>query len=1064
VSTARRPSDAPVLVLITGIFIVLGVSLTGLVSWYRKDALEPRLENEARASAEILARSQAGFLAGELRSGTGRELQRAVSTAMDELLLLQDADTKTPYFRRIELRVEYDAVPASPGSLDRTWGDPADAAEVFTVNVPIKDPVSDELLGLATFHVNDRFFRQLSGDVRGELQRVSWAVLALLVVLWATLVTVLRTLQRQTLRRHEAERELSQQAERYQRLVNSLSSYFVYRRDAMGGVTFVSDSIARVLGVTPADFLATHAEGLQIPAQAGSTSLRGERTFEVDLVDRQGARHRVELSEVPVRGERNELAAYDGIAHDVTAQRALEEELRHAKDQAEAANRAKSHFLANMSHEIRTPLNAILGMTGLALRIVASPKQRDYLEKIRASGRLLVEIIEDILDLSRIEAGRLEIQHAEFDLDELLAELADVVSVRTGAKGLEVLLVPRHDVPRRLSGDAVRLKQVLLNLMNNAVKFTDSGEIVVSIVPVEVRRDRAVIRFSVRDTGIGIAPEHLSTLFEPFTQVDASSTRRYGGAGLGLAISRRLVRLMGGELHVESETGQGSTFAFSATFDLPRGPSGPRMLSQELREVPVLVADDLASARSALGAMLETLSCRVTAVATGEEAVAEVDRAAREGQPFRLAVIDWQMPGLDGVQTAARLAGASHSPKVILVTAYDWEEASRLAGSAGISVVLHKPVSPSALHDAVVHALVPGGALRRREASRLDVRFASGQDVLLVEDHPINRELARELLGQAGLQVTEACNGVEALERLSERKFDAVLMDVQMPDMDGLEAVRLIRDREDLAGLPVIAMTAHAMLGDRERFLEAGMSDYVAKPIEEAELFRVLARWLEVEAGAVLPGPEAQGGLPASVPGLDVAAGLRRVGGKAELYRRILGGVLRDLDAAAPRLRALLDAGDTAAVSRLLHTLKGTSGTVGADRVAEAAAAMEAALKAVPGTRPGLDEIAAAIDEVRRGATELRPPAAERAPVEDAPLPAANVAHVALGIVSRLAGYLATSNLEATVCVAELKNILGPSLGDAIGELEVCVDRLDFAAAASRLDEIRTSLAEVAAP
>jgi two-component system sensor histidine kinase/response regulator len=1052
--TARAPrSERSSLLLVTAVFVVLALSLAALLSHYRVAVLEPRLADEARTNAEILARSQAGFLATALRAGTGADLERAVSTAVNELLLLRDPATGTPYFLRVELEIDYDAVLAKVGSLDIGRGEEMGG---FPVKVPVQDPVSKELLGVARFRVSDRLLHQLSRDVRGELTRVSVLVLGLLVLLWATLVVLLRRLQGQTLRRYAAERELSEQAERYQRLVDNLSSYFVYRRDPEGRLTFVSDSVERVLGIPTRELTERH--GLDIPSTGASLSMRGDRTFEVELIDARGERHVVELSEVPVRGADGFLAAYDGIAHDVTGSRALAEELRHAKEQAESANRAKSQFLANMSHEIRTPLNAILGMTGLALRIVSSPKQRDYLDKIRASGRLLVEIIEDILDLSRIEAGRLEIQRTEFDLDDLLADLADVVSVRASAKGIEVLFALAPDVPRRLAGDPVRLKQVLLNLLNNAAKFTEAGEIVVTIAAPELRRERAVLRFAVRDTGIGIPPEHLARLFEPFTQVDPSSTRRYGGAGLGLAISRRLVRLMGGDLTVESAPGKGSTFSFTATFELPRGAAGPRVLAPEFRQLPVLVADDLASAREALGGMLESMSCKVTAVGSGEDAVSEIARAARAGRPYRLAVLDWQMPGLDGVQTAVRLhaAGDSERPKVILVTAYDWEEASRQAEQSGVSVVLHKPVSPSALHDAVVHALAPGARLHRRDAAGSDVRFADGQEVLLVEDHPINRELGRELLRQAGLRVTEAQNGVEALELLGERRFDAVLMDVQMPVMDGVEAVRLIRSEPELAGLPVIAMTAHAMLGDRERFLEAGMTDYVAKPIDEGELFAVLARWLRVEgAGGPAVATPPPTGLPAAVAGIDVAGGLRRVGGKVELYRRLLAGVMRDLGEALPRLAALVREGATMDALRLLHTLKGTAGTVGADRVAAAAASLEATLR-TPGSAVVLDELFAAAEEARRGAAQTSESAAPARSGEPTLTP--RVAFVALPIALRLAGLLADSNLAATECVAELDAALEGGLRGPVRELAAAVDRLDFTVASGHLDEIQRAL------
>jgi two-component system sensor histidine kinase/response regulator len=1041
--------------LVTLVFVLLGVALAGLMTAYRSVVLEPRLRGEAVNNAEILARSQVNFLSGALRAGADR--RRSVEAAAGELLLLRDPASSTPYFLGVELLIDYDVVHAERGSLDLRRGERAGG---FPVEVGLFDPTTDELMGVARLNVSDRFFTQLSRDVRRELLWVTAALEGLLALLWGTLVVILQHLDRQTRRRHEAEQQLSEQAQRYERLVNSLSNYFVYRKDREGRLLSVGESVKSVLGFSPSELMQRFGDRLAIPADV---TIVPERTFQVELLDEHASRHHVELSEVPILDDERRVIAFEGIARDVTAHRILEEELRRAKDQAEAASRAKSQFLANMSHEIRTPLNAILGMTGLAQKLAVSTKQRDYLEKIRSSGRLLVEIIEDILDLSRIEAGKMEIQHEEFDLDEILADLADVVSVRTSPKGIEVLFTPQADVPRRLRGDAVRLKQVLLNLLNNAAKFTDAGEIVVAIEPVEVRRDRAVVRFSVRDTGIGIPSEHLSRLFEPFTQVDASSTRRYGGVGLGLAISRRLVRLMGGDLIVESAPGRGSTFSFTADFEIPPSASSrPRTLAEEFRDLPVLVVDDLASARLALGVMLETLSCKVTTAKSGDEALEEVSRAAAHGRPYRLALLDWQMPGLDGVQTAQRLAGAAagpEPPKVILVTAYDWEEAARQADAAGIAVVLHKPVSPSALHDAVLQALRPDGRLVRRPFAAVEARFAPGQRVLVVEDHPVNRELARELLTQAGLEVSEAQNGIEALERLESERYDAVLMDVQMPDMDGLECVRIVRERPSLAALPVVAMTAHAMLGDRERFLEAGMSDYVAKPIDEAELFRVLGRWLRASDRA----PSLQGASPSPsmppLPGIAVAAGLRRAAGNVGLYRRLVVSFLSDVKGSAPEIERRLRAGAITDALAALHTLKGTAATVGAERIAELAAELESALKTRPTEAVGLHDLAAAIEEVQEGAAMLRdePAAAGPEPGVSAP-----VARRALGISVRLRAELVSSNLAATDSFAQLKGVLGSALGAEVRDLGGAIDHLDFPAAVARLDGIEAELARAA--
>lgn len=1045
-------SSRPLFVVITAIFFFLAIILCGLVALYWTVWLEPRLRSEAVSQSEILARSQSNFVSSALRAGEGSERVRRVIAALDELLLLRDPRSNTPYFQAIELKVDYDVVRADAGSLDLRRG--ASETSGFRTEVPLLDANTYELLGVATFYVSDRFFLQFSRDVRGELTVVAGSVLVLLAVVWLVLVAVQRKLHLQRIERDRAQRELLEQEQKYHRLVGSLSTYFVYAKDAGGHLTDVSESAARLFGMRDVDLLPKLEERLAaVPRPSGATDR--EWSYAIELYDGDGVLHHLEISEVRTLDE-GRVTGYEGIARDVTSQRLVQEELRQAKEQAETANRAKSHFLANTSHEIRTPLNAIIGMTALALKQDPPAKIGEYLQKIRSSARLLAEIIEDILDLSRIEAGRLEIERVDFDLDELLAELSDVVGVRAGQKNLEILFSASSDVPRRLRGDPVRLKQILLNLLNNALKFTSKGEIVVEIDAVEVRRELAEVRFSVRDTGIGIAPEHIPSLFEPFMQVDAGTARKYGGAGLGLAISRRLVRMMGGDLQVESRPGEGSTFSFNAQFDVPRGASGPRRLADEFRDVPVLVADDNASARAVLTNMLRSLSCRVTAVTSGEAAVEEALRAARDGQPYRLAVLDWKMPGLDGAEAAAQLAHHAEVPSlpVILVTAYEREYAARHFEELGIDAVLHKPVSPSTLHDALQSILAPKerrGAMHTPQPSAL--QFATGRRVLVVEDNEINRQVARELLSLAGLHVTEAHNGYEALERLAGETFEVVLMDVQMPELDGIETVKAIRAQERFASLPVIAMTAHAMLGDRERFLEAGMSDYVSKPIDEGQLLQTIARWIKHDPEITLtpaPPPRAvpaqTAALPEVLPGLHVGDGLRRASGNANLYRRLIAELRRDLDETLPRL---LRATGTELLD-LLHTLKGSAATLGARRLAEEAAALEGKLRRRE--EISLDAITAATAEVQASIASLidvTPPAPET--------PAGDKAML-VPIAKRMEEHLRENNLAAMTCFEELKSLAGPQLRDAMRELERSLDRLDFDAARAQLAEIEGRL------
>jgi len=645
------------------------------------------------------------------------------------------------------------------------------------------------------------------------------------------------------------------------------------------------------------------------------------------------------------------------------------EDLDEEKAKAEEATRAKSDFLANMSHEIRTPMNAVIGMAHLALKTELTPKQEDYLNKIQSSANSLLGIINDILDFSKIEAGKLDMEAVEFDLLETLDNVANVITVKAQEKeNLEVLFYLDSQMPNFLVGDPLRLNQILVNLGNNAIKFTEQGEIVLTTKIIQKSDDKVTLQFSVRDTGIGMSAEQQAKLFQAFSQADTSTTRKYGGTGLGLTISKRLVNMMGGEIWTESEPGQGTTFNFTAEFGLAKATVKRRFEpSADLRGLKVLVVDDNATSREILQDILESFTFEVYLAASGEEALEEIERADGD-QPFELVIMDWKMPGLDGIQTSRRIKNhqkLSKIPAIVLVTAYGREEVMRQADEIGLDGFLLKPVNASVLFDTIMQAL--GKEVqsvfrtgRKIEQSAEELNAISGARVLLVEDNEINQQVAKEILQGAGLIVTVANNGQEGVDAARKNHYDVILMDIQMPVMDGYAATYEIRNlKSEIRNVPILAMTAHAMAGDEQKSLEAGMNDHVTKPIDPDKLFATLQKWINPgekpvagqQAQASIQHPEPnqaernEEALPESLPGFDLAAGLKRLMGNERLYRKLLVDFGTKYTETAGEIRAALDARDFEQVHSLVHNLKGLAGNLEAKDLQAAAVAMEKLVK-----------------------------------------------------------------------------------------------------------------------
>ncbi|MFW5426359.1 MAG: response regulator [Methylophagaceae bacterium] len=846
----------------------------------------------------------------------------------------------------------------------------------------------------------------------------------------------------------------------------------VYAQDANGLCTYINPKAEEILGWRSDEIIGKHMheithyqteDGQVIPVDecAIFNSLEDKAAFHTDkevFWRKDGSAMPVYVSAVPIYDGNVSKGAVIAF-QDITLRKQQEQALANAVTQADEANDAKSMFLANMSHEIRTPMNAIIGMSYLALQTNLEPQQKDYIEKVNSNANSLLELLNDILDYSKIEANKLELEFAHFSLDEVLQKITDILILPAAKKNIELLIDINANVPRSLVGDALRLRQAILNFASNAVKFTDEGEVVISVEVVNKTDDDVMLEFLVKDTGIGMSKEQKDNLFQAFAQADISTTRKYGGTGLGLAITEQLIDLMDGVINVESEQGKGSIFSFIVTFER----SHELVNHEDGKDAPyqatgrALVVDDNDSSREIIAKQLQEQGFSVTEVANGYDAL----NALKAQVNYEFIIVDWKMPDLDGVETLKKVLELelSPSPFVIMATAYDKNNLEDELVTNGLTstAILTKPFSSSTLWDAINHAVRGEDRVQNIKTPQLATADKTlnlkGAHLLLVEDNEFNQELALSLLAMQGITADLAGDGAQALEWMEKARYDGILMDCQMPIMDGYIATQKIRKKYG-ASIPIIAMTANVMPEDIERAYTAGMNDHIAKPINVEDMFETIAKW--ISGTELLPDVITEHREETSiinVASIDTSYGLNMLGGDSALYYRLLARFQENFKQSAEKLTDFIEKEHISEAIRLAHTIKGTAGNVGTVSLHRIAENIENALHKnnitgvnshLPGLHKELQNVLLDIDallsnkEVVETTDEVRPVSSEQYEL----------------LIQNLRDHLTTYDAESAVSFTALKASLTIEKQHDIHKMGLAIECYDFESALTEFNRL----------